>query len=308
VSEVVKVSDDGLVAALYLPEMHAGAKVPALIVISGSDGGIASAAMYGEPLAAKGYAVLALAYFGMTGLPRDLVEIPLEYFKRAIDWLRAHPSVDPERIGLLGHSRGGEAALVIAARYPEVRLVVANVPSHVVWAGTDPEDRERRSSWSFGSIGLPFVSLLRLPDAATSWREAFEQTLRDAGDAVLAAAIPVERINGPVLLVTGSDDGVWPSAEMADLAIERLKQRRFPFPYEHARYQDAGHAVLIPPYRVGPINNPWPSSSYMPPRWRTSVQIQLGGTSEGNRLARTAAWPAMTAFLSKYFQSDQERV
>ncbi|HET9830960.1 MAG TPA: acyl-CoA thioester hydrolase/BAAT C-terminal domain-containing protein [Vicinamibacterales bacterium] len=306
--DVIKVNDEGLVAALYLPPVPAREKAPAIIVLSGSDGGIATTAMHGEPLAALGYAVLALAYFAMDGLPRDLVEIPLEYFKRAIDWLRAHPAVDPERIGLLGHSRGGEAALLIAATYPEVRLVVANVPSHVVWAGIDPDTWQRRSSWNLGGVGRPFVSLLRPPDASTSWRELFEETLRDAVAAADAAAIPVERIKGPILFVTGSDDGVWPSAEMADLAIERLKRHTFPFSYEHARYRDAGHAILMPPYRVGPINNPWPSSSYTPPRWFASAQIQLGGTSEGNRLARMAAWPAMTAFLAQHFQSNQERV
>jgi dienelactone hydrolase len=109
VSEVIKVGDDGLVAALYLPSADGGRKWPALILLSGSGGGIAGAAMYGEPLAASGYAVLALAYFAMDGLPRDLVEIPLEYFKRAINWLRGHASIDPDRIGVLGHSRGGGA-------------------------------------------------------------------------------------------------------------------------------------------------------------------------------------------------------
>lgn len=108
--DVIKVSDDGLVAILYVPSTSAGRRSPALIVLSGSDGGIASAAMYGEPLAALRYVVLAMAYFAMDGLPRDLVQIPLEYFKRAVDWLQAHPAVDVERIGMLGHSRGGSGA------------------------------------------------------------------------------------------------------------------------------------------------------------------------------------------------------
>src|SRR5437763_1684078 len=114
----IKVADEGLVASLYLPDT--AGKHPAVIVVSGSDGGIATASMYAEPLAALGYASLALAYFAMDGLPRDLVEIPLEYFKRAIDWLRAHPAVDGERIAIVGSSRGGEAALLVAATYPEI--------------------------------------------------------------------------------------------------------------------------------------------------------------------------------------------
>jgi dienelactone hydrolase len=114
------------------------------------------------------------------------------------------------------------------------------------------------------------------------------------------AAIPVERINGPILFVTGSADGVWPSAEMADAAIERLRRLVFSFPYEHARYNDAGHAILMPPYRVGPVNNPWPSSNYMAPQWSTAQVPRMGGTSEGNRLARMDAWPRMLAFLNAH--------
>jgi len=300
VSDAIKVSDDGLVAALYLPSTDAGKKSPAIVVLSGSDGGIASAAMYGEPLAACGYAVLALAYFAMDGLPRDLVEIPLEYFKRAIDWLRQHSAIDADRIGVLGHSRGGEAALVIASTFPDIRLVVANVPSHVVWAGIDPDPGPRRSAWSRNGVGLPFVALSRPPDGTTPWRQLFEESLRVAAPAADAATIPVERINGPILFVTGTADAVWPCADMADCAIERLERHGFSFPWEHARYEDAGHAILVPPYRVGPINNPWPASSYTAPRWRTEQLPQMGGTPEGNRRARIDAWPKMIAFLNRH--------
>jgi uncharacterized protein len=301
VSEVIKVADDGLVAALYLPSANGGgSKWPALIVLSGSDGGIAGAAMYGEPLAASGYAVLALAYFAMDGLPRDLVEIPLEYFKRAIDWLRAHPSIDPARIGILGHSRGGEAALLIAATYPDIRLVVANVPSHVAWSGTASDSGEIRSGWSLAGAGLPYLSLARRPDGNTSWRQLFEESLQDREGAA-AAAIAVERINGPILFVTGTDDAVWPCTPMVESALARLREHEFPFAAKHAKYEGAGHAILVPPYRVGPVANPWPGSNYTPPRWRSQLPPPaLGGTSEGNRLARIDAWPTMTAFLDRH--------
>ena len=82
---VVKVMDGGLVATLHVP-VGAG-RFPAVIVLSGSDGGVASANIYGEPLAASGFVALCLAYFAMDGLLRDLSRIPLEYFKQAIEHL-----------------------------------------------------------------------------------------------------------------------------------------------------------------------------------------------------------------------------
>jgi dienelactone hydrolase len=269
-------------------------------VISGSDGGIASASMFGEPLAALGYVVLSLAYFAMDGLPVDLVEVPLEYFKRAIDWLRAHPAVDADRLALLGHSRGGEGALVIAATYPQIRLVVANVPSHVVWNGIHPVPGTKVSAWSLNGVGLPYLSLAHRPEDG-KWCEAFEDSLRGASAAQIEAAeILVERINGPILFVSGTNDGIWPSTLMSERAIERLRRHAFRFDVEHARYEDAGHAVLLPPYRVGPASNPWPSSMYTPPRWSAGQMPAMGGTSEGNRLARADAWPRMVRFLGEH--------
>ena len=44
-------------------------------------------------LAARGFAVLALAYFAYEDLPSDLLEIDLEYFEEAANLLLAHPKV-----------------------------------------------------------------------------------------------------------------------------------------------------------------------------------------------------------------------
>jgi acetyl esterase/lipase len=65
-------------------------------------------------LAAHGYPTLSLAYFGEPGLPRELVNVPLEYFARAVRVLRRQPGVDPDHIAVMGDSRGGEAALLVA--------------------------------------------------------------------------------------------------------------------------------------------------------------------------------------------------
>jgi len=294
-ANVMKVAENGLVGALYLPSVTG--RRPAVIVVGGSDGGLGSALMYGEPIARSGFVALCLAYFAMDGLPRHLSEIPLEYFGKAIDWLRVHPRVDRDRVGIFGSSRGGEAALVVAATFPSIRAVIANVPSHVVWQGINPDPAVKKSSWTFGGTPLPFASLVP-PREGMTWREWFLASLEE-GLVPREAAIPVERINGPILFVTGTEDAVWPCSTMVDCAMERLQQHGFRFAAEHARYEGAGHAILTPPYRVGPVENPWPPDSYHQPQWMrsNSPPLVLGGTAEANRVARMDAWPRAVKFL-----------
>ncbi len=43
----------------------------------------------------------------------------------ALDFVLAQPESDPQRVGLLGHSMGGTTVILAAARYPQVRAVVA---------------------------------------------------------------------------------------------------------------------------------------------------------------------------------------
>ena len=52
-------------------------------------------------------------------------------------------------------------------------------------------------------------------------------------DAVDRAAIAVEKINGPVLLLSATRDEFWPSTEMSELIVTRLRKSGFPHPFEH---------------------------------------------------------------------------
>lgn len=67
---------------LFMPEGREA--VGAVVLIGGSGGSEPS--YVAEPLAAEGLATLSLAYFDRPGLPNELREIPLEYFRDAL-WL-----------------------------------------------------------------------------------------------------------------------------------------------------------------------------------------------------------------------------
>jgi hypothetical protein len=59
--------------------------------------------IHGSMLASHGYAALNLAYFAEPGLPRGLVNIPLEYFENAIRWMRAQTCLGDGFLAVRGH-------------------------------------------------------------------------------------------------------------------------------------------------------------------------------------------------------------
>ena len=94
---------------------------PGVIVLGGSSGKLLFASQAAALLAAHGFPSLALGYFGLDGLPPDLIEIPLEYFRAAIAWLSAQPGVKSgrDRIGRpLARCRTGAAARLAPLRHP----------------------------------------------------------------------------------------------------------------------------------------------------------------------------------------------
>ncbi len=296
--EARRLNEGRLRGVLFLPP--GDGPHPALIGVSGSGGGYPTEGA--AALASRGFSVLALAYFNAPDLPEKLVEIPLEYFEEGLEWLKAVPEVDPERIGVIGGSRGGELALVLGSRFPQFRVVVAKVPSHVVWPGCCDEEDFEKPSWTWHGKGL---TAMPKPEAAYNaqryWPEVRDDWLGfywiGLGNvaAEAAAAIPVEKINGPVLMISGGDDQCWPATYMADLVMERLEANDFPYHSVHLRYDDSGHAAGSLPY--------WPTARMVRPMHSLiGKPIALGGTAES--LARSAvhSWKRTLEFLEQYLR------
>ena len=120
------VAKNGFAGTLYSPT-DARRRV-AVLVIDGSERGRGSSWL-GQRLAANGIPALTIGYFHAPGLPGTLHDIPLEYFRTALEWLGHRPEVDPKRLAVLGSSFGSEAALVLGVHYPRlVHSIVALVP------------------------------------------------------------------------------------------------------------------------------------------------------------------------------------
>ena len=291
------IEKEGLVGTLFLPS--GAASSPAVIALGGAGGGLSEGGA--ETLASEGFAALALSYVGAFPLPQELVEIPLEYFERALAWLRSQPEVDAERVSVVGNSKGGELALLLGAVYPkDVGAVVGYAPSPIIWQAI-PYDREvyyggPRSPWSFRGKPVPFLPLPRpLPSelvrmtgsffdgSSISGRPFYERALANR-TAVNAATIAVEKINGPVMLISGTEDELWPSTRFAEMTIKRLKAHDHPFPHEHLVYEGAGHLITLPGYE---------------PEEGWARRVKLGGSFEANEHANTDSWHKVLGFLKE---------
>lgn len=289
----------GLVGDLFFP--IAGGPRPGVMVVSGSDGGQLDHAA--SLLAAHGYAVLSLGYCGVEDRPAGLRHIDLEYFEQALDWMAVQPEVSGDRIVVVGLSRGGELALQLASMFPQIAGVVAGSPCGIRQAGIGKRNSDfTKPAWMHGGSPLPYVparyNLRRFFQFYSVFvfrrplrlRPVFEGLLRKR-DLVAAATIQVERIKGPVLLISGTADELWPSERFAELVMARLRENEHPYPDEHVRYPGAGHFVCFP-YAL-------PS---MPPMTRMSpvpvLTMDFGGTPEANAASARDSWPEILRFLA----------
>ena len=237
-------------------------------------------------LARHGALALALQWFGGPGQCPGICEIPLETFTTAIDWLVEQGS---QRIGIVGLSKGAEAALLVAVRDPRVDAVVAISPSSVSWAnvgpGYDGADYPYRSSWSWEGQPLPFVPYDEtwappVGQQPVSFRPLYEASLRAYPEAAVAAAIPIERARGDVLLIAGGDDALWPSAIFAETLAARCRAAGRPVGL--ITYPDAGHRPIFP--------------DESPPA--PSARVAHDGNPTADAALGRVAWPAVLAGLS----------
>lgn len=281
----------GGILANYFPAKGDGAH-PAILLIGGSEGGLSKdMRALALLLQAEGYSTLQLAYHNAPGKPARLNNIPLETFYRGLDWLKAQRGIDATRIGIIGYSKGAEAGLVVATRYPGVRVAVLGMPSSVVWDGAAPQNYlvgSFSSSWSEGGKPTAHLAYKGRP-GNNSLMPVFVNGLKEL-NANPAAAIPVERFKGRLMLVCGEAETLWPSCPMAGQIAARAKTAGASAP-TLLRYKDAGHGVMGAPFTDAKARKFW---------------TRIGGGSEaGNAAARIDSWAKIALFLKAELGPEQ---
>ena len=257
----------------------------AVIMLSGSDGGIPSPA-FARDLAASGIPTLALAYLqDASGRPEGVpaaAPVPLETVFRALDWMRRRVDAAPDRLILMGLSRGAELALLVASLRPDVGGVVAFSPGSHVWGGVSSSRGYvfDTAMWTLGGRAMSYQ--VHLPKLGRPVREWFS-----AAPDVEAARIRVEAIGGPILLVSSTADAIWPAAEYADFIEGRLRQATFPHLVCNLKFSDASHLLMG--------SGPAPTEIVLP--GTNGYVMRFGGSAVGTFNARNLAWSATKQFL-----------
>ncbi|MEM1002094.1 MAG: acyl-CoA thioesterase/bile acid-CoA:amino acid N-acyltransferase family protein [Bacteroidota bacterium] len=285
---------DNLVANYYQPISQDNKPNSAIIFLGGSGGNFREerASLF----ASEGIAVLDLKYFKGPGLKDGIIEIPLEYVHSAHQWLANRPEIEKDNIGITGRSRGSELALLYATKY-DIKYVIAEVPSSVVWFGWE----DGKSSWTYQ--GKPF----NYAEYTAEDSERIEQEMNIKGvqyhdgpkflsafkntDLIKSSAIPVEDINCPILFISGEDDKVWPSTMMANQMMSRLKESGFAHEYKHLIYKNAGHNFAGGGQGCG--------IPYLPAEDYSNSSAR-GGTDKGNAIAAIDSWDKILLFINRY--------
>ena len=205
---------------------------------------------------------------------------------------RPSPASTPTGSGSTARRSAARWRCLLARSTPAIKSVIAIAPPTVTWDGGTG-----KSSFSFKGKSVPYAVPFGLEALAQPFRDAVaaRQDSRPtipgivasakADPEIAAAIIPVEKINGSVLIVSGTEDTQLPSVVYGELSMDRLKAHDFAFPYRHIIGEGAGHLIDVP---------------YVD----RSLEISEGGGNPvANELAGEAMWPVVLEYLAPLARS-----
>lgn len=295
-----EVRQGGLIGAFYFRKgmKHA----PVVVILHGSEGGFDYGDWLGPRLASRGYAAFAPVYYAppprpVEGAPKTVNLVPVEILEQARAWLAAQPEADVERFGVVGASMGGELALLEAATYPWLDVVVAFVPSDLVTQGFSWGDGEVGMSSAFSIGGKPLAYLpqtgqreevanYRVPGGKVFMARVRKANLARATPQELEAArIKLENSHAELLLLGGMDDQTGDSGASVLRAKQRMAREPYAHGFEAVAYPEAGHLIVDTGWRPTTTHNAGPS--------------QDGGTPEADARAQADGWSRMLEVLKR---------
>jgi dipeptidyl aminopeptidase/acylaminoacyl peptidase len=190
----------------------AGENSPALAVVHGWGGNAEMMLPLAGPLHAAGYALLlfdARSHGCSDGdtfasLPRFAEDLG-----QAVDWLQKQTAVDAARVGVVGHSVGAGAALLLASRRHDLAAVVSLAAfAHPAGIMRRWLELKRIPYWPLGAYILFYI------------QRVIGKRFDD-----IAPVNTIRAVNCPVLLAHGTEDGTVPASEAQEIYANRRDEQ-----------------------------------------------------------------------------------
>ncbi|KAM4877786.1 acyl-coenzyme A amino acid N-acyltransferase 2-like [Thomomys bottae] len=260
---------------------------PGIIDLFGGLGGLVE--FRASLLAARGFAVLALAYFAYEDLPNSLLEIDLEYFEEATNFLLAHPKIRRAGIGVISVSKGAEIGLAMACYLKQVVATICINGSNAV---CDFPLKYR------GLVVSPTLSAAERMQVHISGALCLRYIKGDPRkDVNPQSLLPVEKAQGWLLFIVGENDQCLESRVHAEQAMEQLKSHG----KSNGRillYPGAGH-LIEPPF------SPLCFASWL----RSSSLVYLwGGDPAAHAAAQEHSWGEIQKFFWQHLTQTTSKL
>ncbi|XP_016045354.1 bile acid-CoA:amino acid N-acyltransferase isoform X2 [Erinaceus europaeus] len=271
--------------ALFLPPGEG--PFPAVIDMFGSIGGLVE--FRASLLASRGFATLALAYFAYEDLPTSLLELDLEYFEEAANFLVSHPKTQGPGIGVIGVSKGAEIALAMACYLKQVVATICiNGPTAVCDASLRYKDEVHTPTSPHKEyVEFDLFRALRF----RNYLAACEDELSEYN------FLPVEKAEGQILFIIGEDDQCLQSKLLAEKALNKLR-RQGKNNGKMLAYPGAGH-LIEPPY------TPLCYSSWSP---GFPYPLLWGGEMVAHSVAQEQSWREILNFFREHLPGARNKL
>uniref|UniRef100_A0A8C4RUK5 Bile acid-CoA:amino acid N-acyltransferase-like n=1 Tax=Erpetoichthys calabaricus TaxID=27687 RepID=A0A8C4RUK5_ERPCA len=284
----IEVRENGIHGTLFLPP--GPGPVPGILDLWGGGGGLVEyrAAL----LASHGYASLALEYISTGKKSTSLNNVDLKYFEAALHFLKSHPKVSNEQIGVFGLSFGTSVALNIAANQNRIspKCLVCISGSHSVKIDGSLAD-------VFADIEINTGKSKIDENNHVIWREFNLPRLADPSNKV-----KVGNIKCPLLLIAGDDDQNWIAVESAKDMENMMKAAGNEHLLTTIIYPKAGH-LIEPPY--SPHIR---FSNYIILGEKQKVVMLWGGQTKEHSFAQEDSWEKILDFLYLHLYSSSSKL
>jgi esterase/lipase len=200
-----------------------------------------------------------------------------------------------KEIQVLGISKGGELALLLASRYSFITKVAAFAPHAYCFQATNYKNV---SSWTYEGKSLPFIRLknhIVFADIISCFIKnkpfGFTYTYKKGVDSAKnkeAARIKIENAKADILLFAGKQDNIWNAYDGCIQIMEDLRKHNFQNSYDFYGYEEAGHPFYAP--YIIPVGE---TMFKLAPR----LVFSSGGNLAGNAYAQVDSWEKAIGFF-----------